>query len=422
LPKIQSEEPQAASPAPQPLRASGRPLRFGYITINEGKIMPKEKLTSQFVNLIYCDPRKSKEEFFDTEIKGFTVEVRPSGNRTFYLRYTDQSGKQKQYRIGRYGDISFDQARKKARELKAAVVLGVGDPSQAKAEAKAVITYGELAIQHLAHAKTYQKAYDTTRMYVRRHIVPRWGKMRLSDIGQRDIAKWLSEKDRDGLAPATVEKIKATLSRSFELALQWQLAGVTVNPVRGIKRAKFNNSRNRFLSPEEVKGLLLACGASKNTQLRSIISLLLLTGARVSELLNAEWRHVDVDRKHWLIPMSKTGKHRHVPLSQAALDIIEELPRFDDCPYLVPNPKTRLPFTEMKRAWDTARTAAGLGDVRIHDLRHSAASFMINAGIDLFAVGRVLGHADHQSTMRYAHLANDTLLAAVEAGAKQMSS
>ena len=75
----------------------------------------------------------------------------------------------------------------------------------------------------------------------------------------------------------------------------------------------------------------------------------------------------------------------------------------------------------MKRAWDTARTAAGLSDVRIHDLRHSAASFMINAGIDLFAVGKVLGHADHQSTMKYAHLANDTLLAAVEAGAKQMT-
>lgn len=383
--------------------------------------MPREKLTSQFVNLLYCDPRKSKEEFFDTEIKGFTVEVRPSGNKTFYLRYTNQSGKQKQYRIGRYGDITFDQARKKARELKAAIVLGVGDPAEEKAEAKAVITYGELAIQHLAHAKTYQKAYDTTRMYVRRHLIPRWGQIRLSDVRQQDISKWLSEKDREGLAPATVEKIKAIFSRSFELALQWQLAGVTVNPVRGIKRAKFNNKRERFLSSAEVTRLLSAAEASKNTQLRSILTLLLYTGARVSELLLAEWKNMDVNGRRWLIPMSKTGKDRYVPLSKPALEIIEKLPRFDGCPYLVPNPKTLKPYSEMKRAWDTARTAAGLSDVRIHDLRHSAASFMINAGIDLFAVGRVLGHADHQSTMRYAHLANDTLLAAVEAGAKQMS-
>jgi integrase len=89
-----------------------------------------------------------------------------------------------------------------------------------------------------------------------------------------------------------------------------------------------------------------------------------------------------------------------VPLSQAAIDIIELLPRFTGCPFLLPNPKTKKPFTEIKHSWQHARKEAVLGDLRIHDLRHSAASFMINAGIDLFAVGKVLGHADHKSTMR----------------------
>jgi integrase len=110
-----------------------------------------------------------------------------------------------------------------------------------------------------------------------------------------------------------------------------------------------------------------------------------------------------------------------VPLSQAAIEVIEQLPTFDGCPYLMPNPETLKPFVSIKRAWQTARRAAGLRDLRIHDLRHSAASFMINGGVDLYAVGRVLGHADHQSTMRYSHLANDTLLAAVEAGAAGMA-
>ena len=87
----------------------------------------------------------------------------------------------------------------------------------------------------------------------------------------------------------------------------------------------------------------------------------------------------------------------------------------------MPNPDTLKPYVTLKHAWQTARRAARLPDLRIHDLRHSAASFMINAGIDLFAVGRVLGHADHKSTMRYSHLANDTLLAAVEAGAAGMT-
>lgn len=104
----------------------------------------------------------------------------------------------------------------------------------------------------------------------------------------------------------------------------------------------------------------------------------------------------------------------------AAIEVIEGLPRFEKCPYLVPNPKTRKPFVGLKTAWDWVRREAGMPDLRLHDLRHSAASFMINAGINLFAVGKVLGHADHQSTMRYSHLADDTLLAAVEAGAAKL--
>lgn len=208
--------------------------------------------------------------------------------------------------------------------------------------------------------------------------------------------------------------------RSFELAKQWGLPGSDKNPARGIPRKPINNARERFLNAAEVTRLQAAMKDSRNPQLKHIVGLLLLTGARVSELLQAEWKNVHLDRKVWLIPTSKTGKSRHVPLSQPAIDLIGQLPRFKDCPYLLPNPDTLKPFVTIKHAWQTARDAAKLPDLRIHDLRHSAASFMINAGIDLFAVGRVLGHADHKSTMRYSHLAHDTLLAAVEAGAKKM--
>jgi integrase len=140
---------------------------------------------------------------------------------------------------------------------------------------------------------------------------------------------------------------------------------------------------------------------------------------RKNELLQARWEHVDLDRRSWLIPQAKTGA-RHVPISTAALAVLEALPRLPGCPYVVPNLETGLPFRDIKKGWDTVRREACLGDVRIHDLRHSAASFMINAGVDLYAVGRVLGHADHKSTMRYSHLANDTLLKAVDAGAARL--
>jgi integrase len=178
-----------------------------------------------------------------------------------------------------------------------------------------------------------------------------------------------------------------------------------------------NNARERYLTAAERSRLLEALKASKNPQLAPICELLMLTGARLRELLDARWENVDVDRRRWFVLKSKTGKSRWVPLSRAALDVIAALPRFDGCPWLVPNPDTLRPFVSIKHGCQAARAEAGLSDLTLHGLRHSAASFMSAAGVDLFAIGKVLGHASYQSTQRYAHLAQDTLLAAVEAGA-----
>lgn len=383
--------------------------------------MPKIKLDSAFCLTAQCEPGRRKTDYWDTATAGFVLECRPSGGKTYYLRYIDSAGRQRAHKIGGHGDISFDQARKMARKLRSEVVLG-GDPAGAKEERKAIPTYADLSKQHLGHAKTYQRSYATTEMYMRRHIVPRWGKLRLDEIRQQDVARWLAEKADSGLALATVEKIRVIFSRSFELAQRWGIPGSQPNPLKGMPRRKFSNARQRYLTPAEAEKLLKATRQSLNPQLYNIVALLLLTGARKTELLTARWEHVDLERKALHIPTSKTGKPRYVPLSQPAIEIIEQLKRWPDCPWLLPNPETRQPYTDIKRAWDTARDAAGLKGVRIHDLRHSAASFMINAGIDLYAVGRILGHADHQSTMRYSHLANDTLLAAVEAGAARMQS
>ena len=382
--------------------------------------MPKERLTNQFVQLAYCPEGKKKIDYYDTVTTGFVLEVRCSGGKTYYLRYQDDHGRQKQHRIGAVGDISFDQARKQAQRLRSDVVLG-GDPAAKKAIKRAVPSYATLAEQHLDYARTYQKTPSNTESVLRVHLLPRWGKLRLDEIKSQDIAKWFAEKRDSGLAPATVEKIRIVFNRSFELALRWNLPGLTGNPVRGIPRKKFANARERFLSPKEAERLQKAVAASSNPQLKNIVGLLLLTGARKSELLQAQWAHVDLEKRSWFIPTSKTGRSRHVPLSQPAIAIIEEMPRWEGCPWLLPNPLTLEPYSDVKRAWAAARKAAGLPDLHMHDLRHSAASFMINAGIDLYAVGRILGHADHQSTMRYAHVAPDTLMRAVEAGAAKLN-
>lgn len=382
--------------------------------------MPKAHLSAAVVSTAQCPPGKAKQDLYCTSVTGFVFERRSSGGGTYYFRFSDAAGRQAQFKIGGEGDITFAAAKKRAVQLRSEVVMG-GDPRAKRAEAKSIPLYKELSAMHLADAKLTQRSYSTTESYVRIHVIPKWGKVRVNEIDSRGVSSWLADKRAEGLAPATCEKLRILLGRSFSLGARWGIPGCDKNPTRGVSRKPLNNARERFLTAEEAARLREAVAQSQNTQLQFIVGLLLLTGARVRELLDAKWSDVDVQRKSWLIPTSKTGKPRHVPLSTAALAIIEALPRFKDCPYLIPNPDSLKPFVSIKHSWQRAIKVAKLPGLRIHDLRHSAASFMVNSGVDLFAVGKVLGHASYQSTQRYAHLANDTLLAAVEAGAAKQA-
>ena len=380
--------------------------------------MPKAKLDAAFCLTARCVPGKKRTDYYDTSITGFTLECRASGTKAFILRYSNEYGKQCQRTIGMYGDITFDQARRVAQRWRSEVVLG-GDPAAQKAEKKAIPTFATLVQQVIEHNATYQRNPANAERIFRCHLLTKWGGLRLDEIKSQAVATWLAEK-RKALAPATVEKLRVTMSRAFELAAEWNIPGASPNPMRAVKRVKFNNKREKYLTSEEAKRLLSACDASLCKQLGSIVRLLLFTGARKMELLRAEWSHIDLERRAWHIPVTKTGVPRYVPLSFDAVAIIKGLPRWDRCKWLIPNPDTRRPYTDLKRPWDTARDKAELPGLRLHDLRHSAASFLVNSGVDLYAVGKILGHSDHQSTQRYAHLANDTLMSAVEASAAKM--
>ncbi len=379
--------------------------------------MPKLTLTNASALLAQCEPNKRKTDYYDDTVTGFVLECRSSGGKSYYLRF-DQVGRQKQFKIGRFEDITFAAAKKAAQKLRSEVVMG-GDPSARKAEAKAVPVYAELAAMHMADAELHQRSFTTTRGYMEKHIIPKWAKIRLTDIDSRSVAHWLAAKRDEGLAPATVLKIKMIFSRSFELGARWGISGCDKNPIRAVQSKPVNNARQRYVTADEAAKLIAAAEASRNRQLAAIVSLLLLTGMRVSELLSAKWANVDLDRRTLFVPTSKTGRSRFVPLAQAAVDVIDNLPRGE---FLFPNPRDPAKhLTTIKHGWQTARDVAGLPGLRIHDLRHSAASFMVNSGVDLFAVGKVLGHANVASTARYSHLANDTLLAAVEAGAAKQA-
>ena len=201
-----------------------------------------------------------------------------------------------------------------------------------------------------------------------------------------------------------------------------RIPGSEANPTRGIQRPKFDNRRQRFLSSEEAGRLLAAATNSLNVQLRPLAELLLLTGARLSELTHAKWTEIDLESRSWHIPITKTSKSSYVPLPKTAVDIMEKLPRFDGCLWLIPNPETGKPFVTIKHSWQKARRDAGLPGLRLHDLRHTAASQMANSGVPLFTIATLLGHADLKSSSRYSHLADSTLLSAIEAGASKLNS
>jgi integrase len=146
--------------------------------------------------------------------------------------------------------------------------------------------------------------------------------------------------------------------------------------------------------------------------LQYIVPMLILTGARKREVLDAKWQDFDCSRRIWRIPMSKSGKARHVPLSDGALALLATMPRKPDCEWAFANPETEKPYVSIFCAWNTARKSVGLSDVRMHDLRHSFASLLINSGRTLYEVQHILGHTQVKTTQRYAHLSQDTLLAA----------
>jgi integrase len=177
----------------------------------------------------------------------------------------------------------------------------------------------------------------------------------------------------------------------FNLAIKWEVEGVTSNPTSGIPLLKENNQIERFLSALDAKALLRAINYSRNKMLKHIVPMLILTGARKREVLDAKWEDFDIARQIWRIPTTKSGKARVVPLSDMATRLVKQLQETKCCDYVFANPNTRKPYKSFYYSWHSARKDAGLDDLRVHDLRHSFASFLVNAGRSLYEVQTLLG-------------------------------
>ncbi|OGT07826.1 MAG: integrase [Gallionellales bacterium RIFCSPHIGHO2_02_FULL_57_16] len=379
--------------------------------------MPIIVLTPRLVKSTTCPAGKDKVNIFDSHCKGLMLEVRHTGGKTFYMRYQDARGKTRQLRLADEQDVSLAQARQLCNQRRSQIALGI-DPTADQAILRSVPTFADFIHErYMPFVKGYKKSWVSDDSYLRNHLLPAFGKMHLDEITKRDVIAFHHGMRTKDYALGTANRCLILLRYAMNLAVRWEIPGMKVNPTKDVALFEDHNGKERYLTQDEAQRIFEAVRQSENRMLQYIIPMLILTGARKREVLDAKWTDFDLDRKQWRIPTTKAGKPRHVPLSDGVLQLLDTIPH-DDCVWVFANPKSRMPYVSIFCSWDTARKRAGLADVRIHDLRHSFASFLVNAGRSLYEVQKILGHTQVKTTQRYAHLSQDTLIDAANQVAK----
>ncbi len=361
-----------------------------------------------------------KLRLFDDKLPGFFIEIWPSGTITFYVRYRDPRGRGREMRIGRLGEVTADQARKKAHEIKAQARLG-GDPAGERDKLKAMPTFSAfMESRYLPFVKDRIRSHLDHESFYRVRLKARWGNRRMDEIKPHDVAALQDSLRKEGLANGTINRYTAFVRRVFNLALEWEVIEGR-NPARKAVMAR-EHHREKFLTEAELRALFLALDREPNQVAASAIALLAATGARRSEAMKARWEHIDVERRLWVVPVSKSGRRRHIPLSDMAVRILVRQPRADGCPWVFPGQNRKKHIGCLRNTWLSVKKAAGLDiDLWLHDLRHTFASTLVSKGRTLYEVSQLLGHSQMSMTMRYAHLAPQRLLEAANEALPDLS-
>ena len=389
-------------------------------------------LSDEVVSDLLCPPGAGLHiEVYDTLMKGFYVDVLLNGRMSYRVRYY-QDGKKKCATIGNARVISAEEARVIAREILHKVAVGL-DPKRSLQSGRISSirkTQNQLSVanffetKYLPFVQGYKRSWKCDVTLINNHINPALGHCLLVDITPGDMARVIHGMKLKKYAAGTCNRVLILMRYAYALALKWHEPGITYNPAKDLPNIKQDNKLERFLSPEEAIRLMSCVRLSENPMLQFIVPFLIYTGARKREVLDAQWVDIDWQEKSWRIPFTKSGKVRHVPLSEGALEVLLILKNatlqnkvkkavLPLAVWVFANPKTLKPYVSIFYSWDTARQLAEMPKLRIHDLRHSFASFLVNAGRSLYEVQELLGHADIRTTSRYAHLNRERLVGAV---------
>ena len=270
-------------------------------------------------------------------------------------------------------------------------------------------TFRELAEAYFTWAKR-QRSFYSSKKYMIKDLVKVFGGYPLRTFSTRIIEQWQSKRLNRN-KPATVNRLLATLKHMFTKAVEWEMVEKKIlDKIRRVKLIPEHNRRLRFLSHDECQTLIEKC----DPHLRPIVITALNTGMRKGEILSLKWDQVDLKHGFILLEVTKNGERKEIPINEMLRQTLEALPRHIKSPYVFWQGEEGNPYQDVKRSFNSALKRAGIKDFKFHDLRHTFASHLVMAGVDLTTVKELLGHKSITMTLRYAHLAPSHKVKAVD--------
>lgn len=387
--------------------------------------MPAAKITKTLIDAMEA-PSKGNRIIFDSELPGFGVRITAKGAKSFILNYRTTDGIERRYTIGSTTVWNVGTARKEAEELKRRIRSEHFDPLKELEKRRTDVKMNELCDMFI-NEHLPKKSFNTARDYrqlIDTYIRPKLKHEPVAELQFRQVNDLFGEITKQGKL-TTANRAMSVLSKMFAEAKKRGWA--SHNPTEGVEKNE-EVKRERFLDSDELDRLLGALAGLEDQEAANIFRLILLTGARKTEVLAAKWSMFDLKAGTWTKPShhTKQRKSHNVPLSAPARQLLSEIREAageDRGQYVFPahfastKQTTKIPKpyrVNVKNQWAAVLKAAKLEDLHIHDLRHSFASFLVSEGMSLPLIGRLLGHTQAQTTHRYAHLALDPLRAATE--------
>jgi len=356
------------------------------------------------------------------EPNGFGVRVYPSGKKAFVYSYRHE-GRRQMKTIGRYGDITLAQAEDFVKKDIAAL-LDNKSPLAERKKARLGDTVRQLCDLYIERHAKHKKSGDEDERRINAHILPSWGAHKIKSITRQDVIELHHKIGKNVYRgkPTIYEanRVLSLVSKLFSFAGQMEMVDAGhPNPAIGVTKFK-EESRDRFVSPDELPKLIEAIDAELNQYARYALWLYLLAGLRKEELLTAKWGDVDFNRKELRLTDTKNGKNHYLPLSDAAMELLNQIPRVEGNPYIIVGKNPGCHLVNIDKPWQRVRKAAVVDDVHIHDLRRTVGSWLAQAGNSLHLIGRVLNHSNSSTTAIYARFGQDHIREALDRHGNQV--